>query len=303
MSAKIKTYHTAEFRDKFLDRSPRVDSLFKQNFENFFCLKIEDVKNHTKFPVPPSKENCHTIIFITAGIYKHFVGFSKVTAVKDEVICTAAGQIFSIDEIPEDTTGFTCHFHPNILVGKFGKNDLLNQYQFLKVWGKPHIPLGNTNSKFVNNIFSRLHFEYSANGIKNLEIIQAYLFALIVEINTCYQSESKEIYSASNIIAKKFKELLFSSKAQHKVSEYAEQLNITPNHLNKCVKGATGKSPAKWITETVVTEAKYLLYQTDLTINEIAIEVGHFDQSYFTRLFKKIEGITPHEYRKLIEKS
>ena len=80
-------------------------------------------------------------------------------------------------------------------------------------------------------------------------------------------------------------------------------LNVTPNHLNKSIKSVTGKSPTKWIDETILLEAKYLLYQTNLTINEIAMQVGHYDQSYFSRIFKKHEGLTPIEYRKLIEKS
>jgi AraC family transcriptional regulator, transcriptional activator of pobA len=80
-------------------------------------------------------------------------------------------------------------------------------------------------------------------------------------------------------------------------------LNITPNHLNKLVKTITGKSPTKWIDDTLVLEAKVLLYQTSLTINEVASEIGIYDQSYFSRLFKKYEGITPLEFRKKIEKS
>jgi AraC family transcriptional regulator, transcriptional activator of pobA len=303
LTNKIKTYKTSEFREKYLDTNSNIDRLFKPNYENFFCLKIEDVKYSTKFPVPPSKETCHTLIFITNGIYKHKIGFNELTAKEGELICTAAGQIFSIDDIHKNLNGFTCHFHSDILIGKFGNKDLLNHFEFLKVWGNPHIVLNESNSKFVLNLFNRIFLEYTANGIKNIELIQAYLFALLAEINNNYKANSIGNYSSAISITNKFKEALFSSKAQKKVSEYASELNITTNHLNKSVKSVTGKSPAKWIISTIVTEAKYLLYQTNLTISEIAQEVGHFDQSYFSRLFKKTEGVTPQEFRKLIEKS
>jgi AraC family transcriptional regulator, transcriptional activator of pobA len=69
------------------------------------------------------------------------------------------------------------------------------------------------------------------------------------------------------------------------------------------VKTITGKSPTKWIDDTLVLEAKVLLYQTKLTINEVAAEIGIYDQSYFSRLFKKYEGVTPFEFRKKIETS
>jgi len=45
------------------------------------------------------------------------------------------------------------------------------------------------------------------------------------------------------------------------------------------------------------------LFQTNNSVNEIATELGIYDQSYFSRLFKKYESVTPIEYRKMIDKS
>ncbi len=300
---KIKTYQSEEFRQKFVENTPDINNLFKANYETFFCLKIEDFKNYTKFPIPPSKEICHTIVFITQGSYKHTIGLSEFETQNDEIFCTPAGQIFSIGAISKDVAGFTCHFHPNILIGKFCQIDTLNNFDFLKVWGDAHIKLNHLDSVFICNLFTRLQSEYSTNGIKNLAIIQTYLLALLAEINNNYEAHSKDNHTSAASITNKFKENLFVYKGKKGVSDYARQLNITPNHLNKSVKAITGKSPAKWIAETVVLEAKYLLHQADMTINDVATEVGHDDHSYFSRIFKKMEGISPIAYRKLIEKS
>jgi AraC-like DNA-binding protein len=81
------------------------------------------------------------------------------------------------------------------------------------------------------------------------------------------------------------------------VADYARQLNITPNHLNKIVKGATGKSTSAWIEEAVMQRAKALLATTDLPLSEIAARTGIMDQSYFARKFKKHEGVSPSEFR------
>ena len=80
-------------------------------------------------------------------------------------------------------------------------------------------------------------------------------------------------------------------------------LNVSPNHLNKAIKLITLKSPSDWIRTTLINEAKVLLFQTDFSIQEIASELGIDDQSYFARLFKKQEGVTPVEYRKMIDLS
>lgn len=70
------------------------------------------------------------------------------------------------------------------------------------------------------------------------------------------------------------------------IQTYANELNITPNHLNKLVKKETGKTTSEIIREITILEAKVLLLQTNLTINEISIELGYDDTSNFSRIFK-----------------
>ena len=54
---------------------------------------------------------------------------------------------------------------------------------------------------------------------------------------------------------------------------------------------------------TKLIEIKYLLYQSNLSIREISYEMGYADPSYFTRFFKKREGVSPVKFRQLIEMS
>ena len=74
-------------------------------------------------------------------------------------------------------------------------------------------------------------------------------------------------------------------------------LNVSPNHLNKMVRRLTSKSPSQWIEEAVIKEAKMLLRNTEMPLGEIAASLGIMDQSYFSRMFRKSEGISPSQYR------
>lgn len=153
-------------------------------------------------------------------------------------------------------------------------------------------------------MLKRIFLDYSENGLKNADIIQSYLIALLCEVNRVYKPLSTSKQTTAVTLTNKFKELIFLNiKTKHLVRDYASLLHVTPNHLNKSIKTITGKSPTKWIDEALVLEAKVLLYQTNLTINEVASEIGIYDQSYFSRLFKKYEGITPLAFRNKIEKS
>jgi len=299
---KIKTYEAKGFREKFLGEDNPIHLLFKSNSDHFFCLEIEEIM-HMQHPVPPSKHSCHTLIFITSGQHTMKLGYQEFITTDNQIIVIPAGQIFSLDNVNNIHSGYICQFHPDVLIRKYGSRELLNEFDFLKISGSPKIKITPEDIGSITNILARLKKEYSETTIANLNIVQSYLITLFYEMNKNAVKTSKSI-SASEVITAKFKELIHDKiKTQHQVNYYASLLNVTPNHLNKCIKTVTGKSAVKWIDESILLEAKYLLFQTTFSVGEIATQVGFEDQSYFSRFFKKLEGISPIRYRKLIDKS
>jgi AraC-like DNA-binding protein len=75
-------------------------------------------------------------------------------------------------------------------------------------------------------------------------------------------------------------------------------LYITPNHLNALCNDVLSISAGDVIRNRVILEAKRLLINRDMTVLEIANYLHFSDNSYFTKFFKKKEGITPEEFRK-----
>lgn len=299
---KIKTYSPTGFREKFLGEDNPIHLLFKSNSDHFFCLEIEDMMQ-MQHPVPPSKHSCHTLIFISSGLHVMKLGYQEYTSTDNEIIVIPAGQIFSLENINNIHKGFICQFHPDILIGKYGSREMINEFDFMKISGNPKITLDVSDVPDITAILKRLHKEYSETSSANLNIVQSYLITLFYEMNKNSVKSAKSI-SAAEVITNKFKELIYTNiKTHHQVNYYASLLNVTPNHLNKSVKAITNKTAATWIDETILLEAKYLLFQTSLSVSEIAMQVGHEDHSYFSRFFKKFEGITPVQYRKLIDKS
>lgn len=99
-------------------------------------------------------------------------------------------------------------------------------------------------------------------------------------------------------ITKSFRKLLEKKYSTMKrPSEYAELLNISTPYLNECIKRTTGFSVSQLIHERVILEAKRLLYHTDKSVKEIAFELGYVDYPYFTRLFRKITGMSALVFR------
>lgn len=79
---------------------------------------------------------------------------------------------------------------------------------------------------------------------------------------------------------------------------YAQLLNISTAYLNECVKKATGQSVSYHIQQRIILEAKRLLFHSDKTVKEIAVELGYEDYPYFSRLFTKVTGMTPLAFRR-----
>lgn len=92
-------------------------------------------------------------------------------------------------------------------------------------------------------------------------------------------------------------EMYFRKK--HKVSEYAELMNLTPKSLSNLFARYHSDSPLKVITMRIVLEAKRLLNFSDKNINEIAFDLGFEEASHFSKLFKNQVGQSPKQYKEI----
>lgn len=81
-------------------------------------------------------------------------------------------------------------------------------------------------------------------------------------------------------------------------SEYASLLNISASYLNEAVKQQTGFAVSRWIQQEAMMEAKRLLFYTPGSIKEIAHALGYPDHAYFSRLFSKVVGQSPQQFRR-----
>jgi len=296
----IKTYSTASFRQAYIQPEP----VLKPGFEQFFIVRVEDMIRRMKLPVPPTRTDASTLIFLTEGEAVMSIGSETYTIHQHECLVVPAGQVFAFESGIGQNQGYLCNFHSDFLLGQLAHSSRLREFEFLSIWGNPRIGFAAAPAGFVRHLMDRMLLEYSAHALAQSGLLQAYLVALLCEINQAYRPLEASAPTAAGHLANQFRELLLTHfKTQQLVADYAARLHVSPNHLNKVVKAATGKSPTKWIAEAVVLEAKVLLHQSALSVGEVAAEVGLVDASYFSRLFKKHEGLTPLEFRRRIEKS
>ena len=79
----------------------------------------------------------------------------------------------------------------------------------------------------------------------------------------------------------------------------ADCLRIHPSYLSKIFKGVTDQSFTEYVSNAKMKEAKRLLQTTTMRVYEISELLSYQDPGYFIKLFKKVYGVSPGEYRQL----
>lgn len=133
-------------------------------------------------------------------------------------------------------------------------------------------------------------FQQMLGGVANM--LQGYAFALNRH-NTFEDSESAEaIHKAKIIMTEKFSQRIGPA-------DVAEAINMGYSKFRRLFKEYTGYAPLQYLQELRLQRSKQLLTSTDLSLTEIADEVGYDNADYFSAAFKKKNHITPANYRKM----
>jgi transcriptional regulator GlxA family with amidase domain len=90
---------------------------------------------------------------------------------------------------------------------------------------------------------------------------------------------------------------------QISIPDIAEQMGCSQTYFRRLFKARTGRSPLEYLQGLRLQHAKSLLKHTSMPISEIASAVGHEDAFYFSRVFKRLSGLSPRNYRNSVENS
>jgi len=158
-----------------------------------------------------------------------------------------------------------------------------------------------------HHLLSLLQEKYQENntGPFHIPIIHALLQSFLVIAAGCYNlSLGTDIkISRPAELTRAFKKLLISELRTNKSpADYASMLNVSESYLSESLKKITGAPLSYWIQQEMMLEAKRLLYYSELTVKQIAHNLGYADHSYFSRLFRKVTGSSAITFRQQYRK-
>jgi AraC family transcriptional regulator, transcriptional activator of pobA len=276
--------------------------LDKPHFNDFYIHDLSKTTYRLKLPLPPHRKTVNDFILVTAGTMTKSAGIDYYEVKQNSIFLLPSGQITTTTKISDDFQGFYVHFSNSFISESKSQIDVIKQFPFLEWLNNPVFEFTNSQIEVLLGLLNRLEAIYSEKA--NYELLSSYLFTLLTELKFAFKNNTNNKTTASDRLAFEFRHCLTKHiKKEHEAAFYAKQLNVSPNHLNRCIKEAFGKSVSQTIAEYLILEAKVLLHQPSISVSEISFSIGFEDPSYFGRFFKKHTDYTPTEFRKIIDLS
>ena len=128
----------------------------------------------------------------------------------------------------------------------------------------------------------------------------AELESLYEEMLQAYCSVVRELAVASlpSMIREAVTYIRFNIDQPLSLSQIADTLGVHPSYLSRAFKKELGMTLTAYINKLRIEEAKYMLDYSNESVTEIASSVGYSDPNYFSKVFTKLEHVTPQDYRK-----
>jgi len=257
----------------------------------------EKPSGHSYKRSEPHRHDYYYCVLLDKGTMELEVDFEKVQLTDQTLFLSYPGQIHRIVSARMDR-GWFLAFDPAVLDERL-KNILDQRLSEVII-----VPLSLEQSTGFCSFAAHLYkvYEDPAQLFRH-DITQSLMTGLVYQIASAYLSLEKSNlirHSARNVeITKTFKQKLRQNfKLMKRPSEYAAKMNVTVTHLNDTVRSVTGFPVTYYIQQELMREARRLLYYADLSVKEIARELGFEDEKYFNRLFNKVVGVSPGAFRK-----
>lgn len=257
----------------------------------YFSQDIEHLKKS-------HRHDFHAFIIISEGTGSHVIDFTEYTLQPNRVFFINYGQIhcwLELNDVKGYVVLFTNEFYNLIFTGNKSiksDNTLLQNYAF--------IDIDNLEMDSWNQIITLIEKEFISDKINKNEIICLMLKSLVIRY------KRQELFVLQNNVKSdrklevinQYKTYINQFYKEWKLPKlYAQVLNMTPNYLNAICNKILGVSATYLIKERVILEAKRFLTHSDLSVTQIAYELGFDDNSHFGKYFKSSTNCTPEGFR------
>lgn len=262
---------------------------------------LEQLARHVaSFPgvSEPHAHNFHLLLYVTHGHGTHTIDLVTYALQPGSLFFMTPGQVHHWQLSP-DAQGYVVLFEADFYLFRYPGARLF-EYPFFQHAHPPVLYLAEGETE-IRWLVERMWAEHHTPAPQQDDVFRSYL-------HICLELAARHFPAAppatpdgaphAQQLLRAFGALLNQQFRGHRtVQHYADQLHVSPNHLNALCRRQLGKTASGFIQERVLLEARRLLRHTDATVAQVAEALGFEDASYFSRYFRKHTGLTAELFR------
>lgn len=284
--------------------SVNIDYLIENGLVNYTDGDMVLISNTNRSPVESTvRLEMVTIAYVESGMMQCDLNGKTIKAGKgDIVVCSPNSFVdnsMSSADFSSKIVGLSYKaMQRSLLMSK----DVWNLMAY--VAEHPVIHLSDAVVEMMNKYHALLSYKLEApHGYYHREIMQSLFHCMFYELAAIISLLIKDRKPAvaqrqGELLFRKFIKLLSSYEATDRsVKGYAEKLCVTPKYLSTVCKSVSGKTALEWIHDFLADSITHKLKYTDVSIKEIADELGFPNISFFGKFVKSRFGVSPKEYR------
>lgn len=154
------------------------------------------------------------------------------------------------------------------------------------------------NFNFAQNAIKLGVVDYILKPIKPNELNDSINKAIsLLQKEKTISGHSEDLSSNRDPIHKAIQYINKNFNKDISLESVSEHIHLNPQYFSRYFKNNTGVNFIEYVSKIRIKEGKKLLVCTDKSISRISMDIGYLDPAYFTKVFIKYEGISPHKYR------
>jgi AraC family transcriptional activator of pobA len=233
-------------------------------------------------------------------------GKTKYDHANGSMVFMKPRQIIEVSNVQFAEKGFVIFVHEDYLSGH-SLHDQIKKYGYFDYEINEALHVSPSEEKIIWDLYDKIRSEYDGSQDElSREIILSHIDSILKYSDRFYKRQfTDRSTNVSTGTVKKFQDVLehYFQTGQHQtqglptVNHLAGDLFLSTRYLSDVLKQETGKNALEHIHLYLITEAKNQLLSSDDNVSGIAYQLGFESPSYFTRLFKKVVGLTPVQYK------
>ena len=283
-----------------------IDYLHGSEMFDADCIPISvRIAEHNKSQNGYHSHTFYEFVYIDRGFSTHFYNNTTSLLTPGDIFGMRPGDVHGY-VYPKNTVLYNCLFNPEALQIELeelkrmpGLMHILDD-EYPSVWQK--IRLDPLSQKEAIGYLERMKYESERRDIGWELKLKGLLIEFLVLFSRCYIQQysegdvseygyTKYVYKALEYIEEHYFE-------KFKIEDIASYIGLSTDYFSRIFKQFTGLTPIEYIINVRLAKAVQFLIDPDISIEEVALEVGFKDPGYFSRQFKQVLNMSPSQYQR-----